>query len=234
MVYCHGWIRGKKHTNKQKGNKKQRDRQVTHIFKNCHNQLLQWVLIAYLCFVYICFPVDTVDASRCSPWPDGCICPFPLFSLTPPLFRVLVNGLFEMRPDWVMDSEKGQLTSPGVSGMWLNAHQCLRLGHWQLTTLWKYQILQSSLDFYKKTLLLKDLNCQRESPLWHFRKRSQIRLHPSGELFDWVCVLLSRLQHTPLSSQAGERQSGNVKFYFTLIVPSQTVCLAVLSHLSVL
>lgn len=51
-----------------------------------------------------------------------------------------------------------------------------------------------------------------------------------------VCVLLRHLQHTPLSSQAGERQGKckNVKFDFTLIVLSQTVCFAILSHLTVL
>lgn len=106
--------------------------------------------------------------------------------------------------------------------MWLKAHCCLGLGHWQPTTFVKVSDPTKQLGFLQKSPYLKVLIAKEHHHCGILGKegKSDYIVQMNGLV---VCVLLSHLQHTPLSSQAREKQgkSGNVKFYSTPIGPSQ-------------
>lgn len=59
---------------------------------------------------------------------------------------------------------------------------------------------------FTKKPLLRGLNCQRASPLWHFRKRRKIRLHRSDERFGCVCASQPLAAHT--TEQPSTRETG--------------------------
>lgn len=79
---------------------------------------------------------------------------------------------------------------------------------------------------------LKDLNCQRESSLWRFRKRSKIRLHPSGEWFGCALrVLLSPCStHRWAAKQERDREkAGMLNFILHSPIPNYQFTLAYLA-----
>lgn len=118
-----------------------------------------------------------------------------------------------MRPSWVIDSEKGQLD---ISRCLRHVIECTALaGALAAGNSVKASGPTKKLGFFLKKPL-KDLNCQRKSPLWHFRKRSKIRLHPSGEWFSCaLCVLLSPCStHHWAAKQKRDREKWECKILF--------------------